>query len=70
MREGKQGQRGMELTLGMNSSMELYGISKVWNGFPYNCMVISCPQTEGLLGFHNNQRFIESRVSKTLNGTR
>ena len=34
-RGGKEGQKGMEL----------YGISKVLNGFPYNCMVISCPQT-------------------------
>ena len=38
--------------------------------FPYNCMVISCTQTKGLLGFHHNQRCIEIRVSKTLNGTR
>ena len=38
--------------------------------FPYNCMVISCTQTYGLLGFHPNQRCIEIRVSKTLNGTR
>ena len=27
-------------------------------------------QTQGLLGFHPNPRFLESRVSKTLNGTR
>ena len=34
------------------------------------CMVIILPQTQGLLGFHPNQRCIEIRVGKTQKGTR
>ena len=46
----------------------------VWNSqvlceSPCNCMVRSLSQNLGL-GFRPNQSFLESRVGKTLNGTR
>ena len=43
---------------------------KALNGFPCNCMVISCLQPRVLLGFHPNPIIIESKVDKTINSTR
>ena len=50
----------MELTLGMNSSMD--HMEFVW------LLVVSKPRV--LLGFHPNPKIMEIRVGKTLNGTR
>ena len=43
---------------------------KALNGFPCNCMVISCLQPRVLLGFHSNPIIIESKVDKTIKSTR
>ena len=43
---------------------------KALNGFPCNCMVISCLQPRVLLGFHPNPIIMESKVDKTINSTR
>ena len=43
---------------------------KALNGFPCNCMVISCLQPRVLLGFHPNPIIIESKVDKTIKSTR
>ena len=44
----------------MNSCMNFHAI--VW--------IIACPKPRVLLGFHPNPKIIESKVGKTLNGTR
>ena len=43
---------------------------KALNGFPCNCMVISCLQPRVLLGFHPNPIIIESKVDKTIKSIR
>ena len=43
---------------------------KALNGFPCNCMVISCLQPRVLLGFHPNPIIIKSKVDKTIKSTR
>ena len=47
-----------------------YMAFKVLNGFPCNCMVISCLQPRVFLGFHPNPIIIESKEDKTIKSTR
>ena len=53
----------------MELCIDLYGTPKLGMD-PCFCFVNGLPQTFGLLGFHPNQRCIESRVGKTPYGTR
>ena len=55
------------------SQAKRYGTTwafKALNGFPCNCMVISCLEPRVLLGFHPNPIIIESKVDKTIKSTR
>ena len=43
---------------------------KALNGFPCNCMVMSCLHPRVMLGFNPNPIIMESKVDKTINSTR
>ena len=75
-RKGEEGRRrrgrGRSQDQAKPSSKKVwnYMAFKALNGFPCNCMVISCLQPRVFLGFHPNPIIIESKVDKTIKSTR
>ena len=65
-RRGRGRGRGAKIKLRYGTTWAF----KALNGFPCNCMVISCLQPRVLLGFHPNPIIIESKVDKTIKSTR
>ena len=70
----KRKRRRRRRGIGREAKIKLrYGTTwafKALNGFPCNCMVISCLQPRVLLGFHPNPIIIESKVDKTIKSRR
>ena len=68
--EKKKKRRKRRRSSKLRSKVWNYMAFKALNGFPCNCMVISCLKPRVFLGFHPNPIIIESKVDRTIKSTR